>query len=400
MRRWLAILACMAGAMLPLPALAHVVSESNSVWEIDGNNVDLIMTIPDLEAHRLTPSGPPPSDAVLKSYLQSRVYPLAQGKPCQLLPPIETMSAVTGYRKFDFTFKCPSQTDMQIHSAAFFDLVASHTNYAEIENVGTGDFTEDLITRDAQTVVVTGGPGGALKKARFWDFIGMGIMHIFTGVDHMSFLVGLVLISRRLRDLIFVVTGFTLGHSLTLALAVTGVIRPHAEYIDALVALTIALIGAENLAVESQRPGPIALVIAIFASLMIGLKLLGYGELPTLLVLGAGLFTANYLMVSGHLRDTGRLRMIITLVFGLIHGFGFAASLLEMQLPPERLAELLVGFNLGVELGQLTLVLSVTLLAYGLMRMKLAPPRAIVVEVASACLVGLGTFWFVGRSFS
>ena len=58
----------------------------------------------------------------------------------------------------------------------------------------------------------------------------MGMMHIFTGVDHMSFLVGLVLISRRLRDLVFVVTGFTIGHSLTLALAVTGVIRPHAEY--------------------------------------------------------------------------------------------------------------------------------------------------------------------------
>ena len=224
-------------------------------------------------------------------------------------------------------------------------------------------------------------------------------MHIFTGVDHMSFLVGLVLISRRLRDLIFVVTGFTIGHSLTLALAVTGVIRPHAEFIDALVALTIALIGAENLAVESQKPGIIALAIALCSALMIGLKLMGFGSLPTLLLLGAGLFTANYLMVSGHLRDAGRLRLVITLVFGLIHGFGFAASLLEMQLPPERLAELLVGFNLGVELGQLTLVLSVTMLALLLVRMKLAPPRAIVVELASACLVGLGTFWFVSRSF-
>jgi hypothetical protein len=133
---------------------------------------------------------------------------------------------------------------------------------------------------------------------------------------------------------------------------------------------------------------------------MIGLKLLGYGGLPTLLLLGAGLFTSNYLMVSGHIRDAGRMRMVITLVFGLIHGFGFAASLLEMQLPTERLAELLVGFNLGVEIGQLTLVLSVTLLAYALMKMKWAPPRAIVVELVSACLVGLGVFWFVGRSFA
>jgi hypothetical protein len=91
--------------------------------------------------------------------------------------------------------------------------------------------------------------------------------------------------------------------------------------------------------------------------------------------------------------------MVITLVFGLIHGFGFAASLLEMQLPPKRLAELLVGFNFGVEIGQLTLVLAVTGLALALTKMKLAPPRAIVVELASSCLVGLGVFWFVSRSF-
>jgi hypothetical protein len=394
------ILAFLFTALAAAPAAAHVVSESNSVWEINpGGEVDLVMTIPDLEAHRLTPDGPPPSDAALIAYLTARIYPLAGGKACALEPPVQAMSAVAGFRKYDFTFKCPSLTNLQIHSAAFFDLVASHTNYAEIQNVATGQFTQDLITRANQTVDVIGGAGGALKQASFWDFIGMGIMHIFTGVDHMSFLVGLVLISRRLRDLIFVVTGFTIGHSLTLALAVTGVIRPHAEFIDALVALTIALIGAENLAVESQRPGIIALCLGLGSLLMIGLKMMGYGTLPTLLLLGAGLFTANYLMVSGHIRDAGRLRMVITLVFGLIHGFGFAASLLEMQLPPERLAELLVGFNLGVEIGQLTLVLAVTGLALALTKMKLAPPRAIVVELASSCLVGLGVFWFVSRSF-
>jgi hypothetical protein len=68
------------------------------------------------------------------------------------------------------------------------------------------------------------------------------------------------------------------------------------------------------------------------------------------------LFSANYLMVSGHVRDAGRLRLVVTLVFGLIHGFGFAADLLNDAIPPARLAELLVGFNLGVEIGQLTVV--------------------------------------------
>jgi hypothetical protein len=358
------------------------------------------MTIPTVEADRLAANGASPTDEEVKRYLIPRVYALAAGKRCELVPPAETLSSAPGFRKYDFTFKCASPNDIQIHSGAFFDLVASHTNFAQVENAATGEFTEQLITNEHQTVDVTGGAGSRLKSARFFEFIKMGIMHIFTGVDHMSFLLGLVLISRRLRDLVFVVTGFTIGHSLTLALAVTGVLRPHAEYIDALVALTILLIGAENIVAQTGRPKFIALAVGGLLLLMALVKSLGFGDLPSLLLLGAGLFTANYLMISGNLRDAGRLRMLITLVFGLIHGFGFAADLLELQLPPERLAELLVGFNLGVEVGQLTLVVGAALLVVALRQLKLALPRPIVVDVASAFLVGLGAFWFISRSFA
>ena len=94
-----------------------------------------------------------------------------------------------------------------------------------------------------------------------------------------------------------------------------------------------------------------------------------------MLLLGAGLFTANYLLISGNIRDAGRLRILVTLVFGLIHGFGFAADLLELQLPTQRLAELLVGFNLGVEVGQLALVVGATCWCLALKRLRLALPR-------------------------
>jgi hypothetical protein len=199
---------------------------------------------------------------------------------------------------------------------------------------------------------------------------------------------------------VFVVTGFTIGHSLTLALAVTGIVRPHAEYIDALVALTIALIGAENIVVQTREPRPVALIAGGSLVVMAATEWLGYGGLPGLLSLGAGLFTASYLVISGNLGDAGRLRMLITLVFGLIHGFGFAADLLQLQLPPERLAQLLVGFNVGVEIGQLTLVIAATLLVVLLRRLQLALPRPIVVDVASAFLVGLGVFWYASRSYA
>jgi hypothetical protein len=227
----------------------------------------------------------------------------------------------------------------------------------------------------------------------------MGIMHIFTGVDHMAFLVGLVLISRRLRDLVFVVTGFTIGHSLTLALAVTGVIRPHAEFIDALVALTIALIGAENIVVASRRPRVVALWTGGSLALMALMRLAGIGLLPPLLLIGSAMFAAYYLMVSGHLRDAGRIRLVVTLVFGLIHGFGFAADLLESRLPPDKLAQILLGFNLGVEAGQLSIVILLTAAVALLARLKWSLPRPIVVDVTASLLVAIGTYWFIGRSY-
>jgi hypothetical protein len=90
----------------------------------------------------------------------------------------------------------------------------------------------------------------------------------------------------------------------------------------------------------------------------------------------------------------------VTLVFGLIHGFGFAADLLQMKLPKARLAELLVGFNLGVEIGQLTLVLGVVAVVALLSRLKLGLPRALVTDFAAAFLAAMGLFWFVSRSYA
>jgi hypothetical protein len=386
-------------ALLAAPALAHTRSESRTLWEINGRDVDLIVTLPDLEAARIA-KGERPTDAELGAYLAGKTYPLASGQKCQLIPPIVTLSAAPGYRELDFTYRCPSAEKIEIHSDAFFELVPAHISFAQIQNAATGDFAEQLLTNEHRTAEVSADAASPLQRASFLEFIVMGIEHIFTGVDHMTFLLGLVLISRRLRDLVFVVTGFTLGHSITLALAVTGVVRPHGEYIEALVALTIALIGAENAAAATKRPGYVAAGLAGLLLLMTLGKVLGLGGLPWTLTLGAALFTGCYLMVSGHIGDAGRLRLVITLIFGLIHGFGFAASLLEMRLPTGRLAELLLGFNLGVEVGQLTLVVGVSLLVLALSRLKVAVPRPIVVDVSAAFLVAIGLYWFVGRAYA
>jgi hypothetical protein len=379
-------------------AQAHTRSESHSSWQISGPDVHLQFTVPDLEARRLS-AAQDPGDPALLAYLAAHLVVEAQGAPCAPSAAPRALAAAVGYRRFEFQFRCNSETDIRLTDTAFFDLVATHTNFAQIRG-GDGELTEQLFTREHPTLDL-GEPGGAdrLQNAGFLEYLAMGITHIFTGVDHQAFLLGLVLLSRRLRDLVFVVTGFTLGHSLTLALAVTGVIRPHAEYIDALVGLTIVLIGMENIVAHTHRPVPAALGLGLLLALMALGRWLGFGGLPVLVLIGGALFAANYLMVSGRLHDAGRLRVAVTLVFGLIHGFGFASNLLEMRLPADRLAELLLGFNLGVEICQLTCVALVLTLVFLLARSANGLSRRAVTDVVASCLVAVGMFWFVSRSY-
>jgi hypothetical protein len=381
-------------------AVAHTKSESHSDWRIVGRTVYVTFTLPEIEAKRLaTPDDPGPGNARIAAYLGAHLGASTGSAACGATPPPRAVAAVQGFRRFEFGFACPGSGSIALHSGALFDLVPSHVTFAQIAD-DRGGITEQLFTRDRQTLENAGaGDESRLQDAGFFDYILLGVVHILTGVDHMSFLLGLVLISRRLRDLAFVITGFTLGHSLTLALAVTGILRPHAAYIDALIGLTIALIGAENVAVASRRHGIVAAATAGLLGLMAAGNLLGLHGLPFLLLAGAGLFAANYLLVSGHLADAARLRLAVTLVFGLVHGFGFAADLLEMRLPTGKLAELLVGFNLGVEIGQLSLVLLMMGAAALLVRAGLQVSCRLVVDVGSAGLVAFGVFLLATRAY-
>ena len=377
---------------------AHTKSETYTVWHISGPSVRATFSIPLVEADRLAKGGARASNDEVTAYLTSNVSVASKAGKCAMSSPVRAVAATEQFRRFDLAFHCPSAEDIELHSDAFFELVPSHVTLAQIEN-DSGDLIEQMITTDHRTLSMSGGEAEKLGNASFLDYMKMGVMHIFTGVDHMSFLLGLVLISRRTRDLAFVITGFTLGHSATLALAVTGILRPHAEYIDALVALTIALIGAENIAVATRKPEVISVGVASLLTVMAIASVAGFGSLPAALLAGAALFASCYLMMSGHLYDAARLRLVVTLVFGLIHGFGFAADLLEMRLPTERLVELLVGFNLGVEVGQLTLVFSLLGIVAVLAKARITLPRPIVVDVLSSGLVALGMYWFISRSF-
>jgi len=189
-----------------------------------------------------------------------------------------------------------------------------------------------------------GDPPGA------WDavvrFLPSGIHHILIGPDHLLFLVGLLLMGGTITRLAWVVSAFTVAHSLTLSLAALGLVLPPAGLIEPAIALSIVYVGIDNL-------------------------LVGQG------------------------RDT---RTWIAFAFGLIHGFGFANVLREMALPPGALVSSLLSFNVGVEIGQLVVVVVVVGALSAVRRARPGLGR-LVVQAGSAVVLAAGSWWFIERVF-
>lgn len=181
----------------------------------------------------------------------------------------------------------------------------------------------------------------------FVDYIGVGFEHIIPlGLDHILFVVGLFLFSAQLRTLIWQVSAFTLAHTITLALGMLGIISLPAYIVEPLIAATIVYVAVENIVFKRMtwwRP---------------------------LLVFG----------------------------FGLLHGLGFASVLTEFGLSAQSFVAGLIGFNVGVELGQLAVILICFALVGFWFRNKSWYHSVIVVN-GSAAIALVGTYWFIERVF-
>jgi hydrogenase/urease accessory protein HupE len=177
-------------------------------------------------------------------------------------------------------------------------------------------------------------------------FVPAGVHHILIGPDHLLFLVGLLLLGGTMRRLGLVVTAFTVAHSITLSLAALNIVNPSPRIIEPAIALSIVFVGVDNLLVRGGRD----------------------------------------------------VRTWIAFAFGFIHGFGFANVLREMDLPPRALGWSLFSFNLGVEIGQLIVVILVASL-FALIRARSEAAGRRLLVVGSIVVVAAGAFWFFQRVF-
>ena len=335
------------------------------------------------------------------AYLHDHLELRAADARCETDRPPRRVQADVGRAAFEWHLQCPARGALEIRTSLLFDAAPSHLHFARVR-IGGGTPREQVLSAGAPSWVMAedgGAPAGAAAAASFGGYVALGVEHIVTGYDHLAFLLALLLLQTSLLQVAEVVTGFTVAHSITLALAVLGYVRPPAGAVEALIGLSIALVAIENVWIVSGRNRGVPWLVAAALTGLAGAAARGWGAVPAATLFGLALFAWCYFELVEHATRPELLRWAVAFVFGLVHGFGFASVLIEAQLPPARLAAALFGFNVGVELGQLAVVLLVWPLLRYLGRRKHATLRAAVIEYTSAAVCGLGLFWFVARAF-
>ena len=211
----------------------------------------------------------------------------------------------------------------------------------------TGEpFTQYLQAGDTSDFIVIESGAEQATGSGFFDYVVIGFEHIIPkGLDHILFVVGLFLLAPAFKPIAWQVSMFTIAHTVTLALAITGIITLPAQIVEPLIALSIAIVCIENL----------------------------FGQ-----------------------QRFRKSRLVLVFAFGLLHGLGFAGVLSEIGLPEGRFVSSLLAFNIGVELGQLTVVLACFALV-GWWFGKRSWYRKVVIIPGSLAIGAVGLFWFVQR---
>jgi hydrogenase/urease accessory protein HupE len=301
-------------------------------------------------ARATVPGAAMPEPMALAATVAARVRITSAGTACQVVemhvrPPAPPRTATT----VELAYECPRLGATLHLRDDLFDLTGrdQHTLVRFDGEDGPRQVMLDSTSREA--AFATGRPDPSIRADSVTSeglgitaFLGLGVEHILVGWDHLLFLLALILPGVRVGELVRTVTAFTIAHSITLGLSATGHLTVPVAPVEALIALSIAWVAAQNL---TASPG------------------------------------------------TTR-RWVLAFVFGLVHGFGFSTVLREIGLPTDARLLALLNFNLGVEVGQLLVVLA---LLPPLRWLRSQSPGGALVQGLSGIVLVCGSLLFVAR---
>jgi hydrogenase/urease accessory protein HupE len=244
---------------------------------------------------------------------------------------------------------CPEKGagTLKIEDIAIAAMPAGHRDYLSVTGMGGKVSIEQLVDAKTGAVLVPGADVTGRPATPFWAFLRLGVMHIWTGYDHLLFLFGLLVVCRSFRSIAAIISCFTLAHSLTLALSTLNIVTVPSRIIEPVIAASILYVGLENLIRRGAEP---------------------------------------------------QARWVLTFMFGLIHGFGFATALKELGVGTDGrgVALPLFAFNLGVEFGQISIAAAVLPLVWQLRKRPGFVLRG--VPALSLVVAAMGLAWLLQRT--
>ena len=341
-------LVCTAIALQAHPisvAFAEIKVEDKQVrWRlhIPAPDMDKFFSIDANENGFLDPPELQRAEARVHEYLKGKVKVFDDGRELPAtFGPLQVWNDPDGnpYLETTATFPLP-ESGLQRLTLVCDLLRELSGNYQTVAWITAAGRTDQLVFQRGQPYETSFAESGH-PLAAVAAFVQMGVMHIFTGYDHVAFLLGVVLMGGSFRSIVKIVTAFTVAHSITLALATLNLVTIPGRVVESGIALSIMYIALENLFFKKFDR-----------------------------------------------------RWIVTFFFGLVHGFGFASALSEIHLTRALLGTALFSFNLGVEIGQVAIVALLLPVLWYLARQSY---NALVIRCASATIFLLGSFWLWQR---
>ena len=327
---------------------------------------------------------------MLETYFKNKIY----SEACSSIN-LEILRTNNAFFKIKETFSC--STDKPIFNYnLFFDLNITHLDFSS-QKSNDEKLPDFIISSETKKLNLFVEQSEALMNLSFYNFLYFGFLHILSGLDHIAFLLLIIFLCKSYKTLLLAISGFTIGHSISLFSSVQGLIISSASLVEIMIGFSILVCSIEVL---GKKTNQLVLFSNYIISLWTLLTFIIFIFFPSqaLFFLSLGFMVFSYLRLSNNYQNNLNL-IFITLVFGFIHGLGFAGAINEIFLPSEDMLKILIAFNLGIEIGQILIFLVVALLVSLLNLFKLEIVKNYSVLAVSLIIFGYSLNLIIERSF-
>ncbi|MBT3982817.1 MAG: hypothetical protein HOE90_15770 [Bacteriovoracaceae bacterium] len=372
----------------------HTKSDSYSTWKIKESSLLGTISFRKTEIERISKLyfHKNYSSINFSEFLRKIFIVTSSNQECLATSRFQKIRSSIDYIAFVGSFKCQDSKNIQLQIESIFSLIPRHLHFAK---VGGEDyfFSED---NNSHKIFGAKSDSATVKPARALEMLVKGIKHVSFGIDHILFLIVLIISFSSLKEITLLVSGFTIGHFISLVLSTQVIFPVSGASIESLIGFSISIVCIEYLLTRHQlrsfeKIWAFLVPAGIVMILLFGSKTFSSFEILAL----AGFVCFHLAYVKKGVKNLFYSGVITTLV-GVVHGFGFQGYFQNVG-GASALTNVFL-FNIGVELGQLMIV-AATILAMKLFKDRMQPAyRESFLKLSMSTAYFVGFFWFSSRA--